>query len=128
MYVILLLPSLQATDEKHRVHKRLSITRLIKCVYIVVYLETKWVDIYPSSAVAVELWWCKSSDTHVYTCIHVHACVYLLYTLDIGHNSTKEFCLRNVMSTLYDLGFPYKRWELLGLQLGVPEQQLDIIR
>ena len=72
MYVILLLPSLQATDEKHRVHKRSSVTRLIKCVYIVAYLETKWVDIYPSSAVAVELWWCKSSDTHVYTCIHVH--------------------------------------------------------
>ena len=78
-------------------------------------------DIYPSSALAVELWWCKSSETRV--CLHT-----CTYTLDIGHNSTKEFCLRNVISTLYHLEFPYKRWKQLGVQLDVPGQQLDIIR
>ena len=54
--------------------------------------------------------------------------VFLLYYNYTPHSGSpvKEFSLRNIFNELNGVGFSASNWNKLGLQLEVPQNQLDI--
>lgn len=51
-----------------------------------------------------------------------------ILTVHVGHKSLKMSPLKDIINALHKAGFADAEWELLGMQLNVPQTQLDNIR